>query len=117
MCTLLYVLGSGILDNPNVVPSCILLFLACTLAWMACKVLDRGVEGRDYQVYLLSVFCIACILSCFFLLFEGAESQHMNESHDENTEFENHADSLFMDGVVMQEPTREFGRSIWKLSQ
>ena len=50
MGTLLYILGSGILDNPNVLTIFLFLFLASLSAGMACHILEKAVPGEKAEV-------------------------------------------------------------------
>ncbi len=117
MKTVSYVLGSGILDNPYVLPAFLFLLLACLSASMACRILEKANKEKEYLVIILSAICLVCILVCFFYLYEGAESQRRSDNHVEKMKFENHDYMLFNDRGIIHAPVCEYRRGLWKHSQ
>jgi hypothetical protein len=107
MCVVLYILGSGILDNPNVVPSFVFLLLACLSAWLACRSLEKAIKEKEYLPFVFSVLCVVCLIACFTFIYQGAEEQRRNDGHVEKMEFENHDYLLFKDKGVIHDPACE----------
>ena len=104
MNTTLYILGSGIMDNRNVMPFSCALLTACLFAWLACRVLKKGSERNEYQVCLFSLLCFASILIGIHLLAEGAEKGREDKLHVEKIEFEHHDYLLFGGGGIIHDP-------------
>ena len=110
-----YVLGSGILGNPNIVPSCLFMFLSCLSAWLACRILEKGREGRDWQVLFFSILCVVGFLACFVTIHNGAKDKRRSEVGVEKVEFENHDYLLFKDKGVVHDPACECRKAFGKL--
>lgn len=104
MNTTLYILGSRIMDNPDVVPFSCVLLTACLFVWLACRVLEKGSERNEYQVCLFSLLCFASILIGIHLLAEGAEKGRKDKLHVEKKEFENHYYFLFGGHSIIHDP-------------
>jgi len=90
MNTFAYILGSGMMENPYILPCYFLLLLACLMAWLACRIQDNGNEGKKYLVYVFAFLSSASILSGIYLLKIGWDEKKQEKPPSEQLEYDNH---------------------------
>lgn len=83
MNTFAYILGSGMMENPYILPCYFLLLLAC-------RVLDNGNEGKKSLVYVFAFLSSASILSGIYLLKIGWDEKKQEKPPSEQLEYDNH---------------------------
>jgi len=84
-----FILGSGMLENPNIVPASFFFILACLISFKALKTLEKDSEKKRRVVYVHVVLMIISLIIAFRLIAEGsaeqAEKSQPAEEEVENT--------------------------------
>lgn len=70
---LAFVLGSGILENPYVIPASVFFVIACLITIRACRILEKGQEKKRTLVFVHAVLTIISIVIAFHLIIKGSD--------------------------------------------
>ena len=73
--TLAFILGSGILDNPYIIPASIFFLVACLISIKACRILEKGPKKRRSIVYVYVLLMAISIAIALHLVAKGSAEQ------------------------------------------
>ena len=79
-----YILGSGITENPYVIPSACLLLFACVLSLLACRVLEKSNKKKMFLVYIFALLSLVSVVASVYLLAKGSEELKESQTSKEN---------------------------------